>query len=433
MTINTRTCASCGTTIPVAATSCPECGAAAPTEIGQDTEVGRTAQIEANELEYRHRLQHAIGDGYELREVIGRGGMGAVYLAKDLKHGRQVAVKVLRPEITAALGADRFHREIQVTANLQHPHILALYDSGEADGLLFYVMSYVDGETLRDRLDREKKLSVPDVVRITEQVASALSYAHERGVVHRDVKPANILLAGDQAVVADFGIARAVQAAGGEKLTETGIAVGTPAYMSPEQAFGEDDVDGRSDVYALGCVVYEMVGGRTPFDGQTPQAVLAKHAVETAPSLRSMDSSVPLFFDRAVSRALAKEAAQRFESATAFAETLRSKTVVAPVGRKRMAVLPPVNVTNDPDQQFLVLGLHESLISHLGRGDVAVLARTSVRGTPRLRSTILVRPSSCNGAVKLGHPVPESNFSLELKSTSPEMGSTYRPGSLLSQ
>ncbi|MFB3110614.1 MAG: protein kinase, partial [Gemmatimonadales bacterium] len=243
---------------------------------------------------------------------------------------------------------------------------------------LFYVMPFVDGESLRDRLLREKQLSVPDALRIVDHVASALSYAHEKGVIHRDIKPENILLTGDQAIVADFGIARAVEVAGGEKLTGTGMAIGTPAYMSPEQAFGQDNVDGRTDVYAMACVLFEMVAGRTPFESATPQALLAKHAMETAPSLRSVDPDVPLFIDRAVSQALAKEPGQRFNTPTAFAETLRSGTVVAPVGRKRLAVLPPVDITNDPDRQFLVLGLHEALISRLGQGDVAVLARTSV-------------------------------------------------------
>jgi len=324
------------------------------------------------------RLKAALADRYAIERELGSGGMATVYLAEDLKHRRNVAVKVLRPELAASLGLDRFIREIEISARLTHPHILTLIDSGEAGGFLYYVMPFVDGESLRDRLTREKKVSVPDAVRLTEQVASALSYAHERGVVHRDIKPENILCTGNQAVVADFGIARAVEVAGGEKLTGTGIAIGTPAYMSPEQAVGDTNIDGRSDVYALGCVVYEMLSGRTPFEGATPQALLAKHAVDTAPSVRSIDPDIPLFMERAVSRALAKEPAQRFSTPNEFAEILTSETVVPRVGRRRLAVLPPINVTGDPEQAFLVLGLHEALISQLGRGDVAVLARTSV-------------------------------------------------------
>jgi len=320
----------------------------------------------------------ALADRYRIERELGRGGMATVYLAEDVKHKRHVAVKVLHPDLAAAIGSDRFVREIEIAAKLTHPHILMLIDSDEAGGYLFYVMPYVDGESLRDRLDRDKKLPISDAIRITEQVASALNYAHRQGVIHRDIKPENILLSGDHAIVADFGIARAVQVAGGEKLTATGLAIGTPAYMSPEQAFAQDDVDGRTDVYAMGCVLFEMVSGRTPYESTTPRRLLAQHAVETVPSLRVIDPDIPLFVDRAVSQALAKEPGQRFNSPKTFAETLRSQTVVAPVGRKRIAVLPPVNITNDPEQQYLVLGLHEAMISQLGRGKVAVLARTSV-------------------------------------------------------
>ena len=190
------------------------------------------------------RLKAALADRYSIQRELGSGGMAIVYLAEDLKHRRKVAVKVLRPELAATLGPERFLREIGIAANLNHPHILPLFDSGEADGFLYYVMPYVVGESLRERLDREEKLSVDDGIRLTDQVASALTYAHEQGVVHRDIKPENILLAGDQAIVADFGIARAIQVAGGERLTGTGLAIGTPAYMSPEQAMGEENVAG---------------------------------------------------------------------------------------------------------------------------------------------------------------------------------------------
>src|SRR5689334_8465400 len=200
----------------------------------------------------------SLADRYRIERELGAGGMATVYLAQDLKHHRQVAVKVLRPELAASLGHERFVREITTTANLRHPHILPLYDSGEADGFLYYVMPFVEGETLRARLDREKQLPVEAALQITQEVADALAYAHGRGVIHRDIKPENILLDGGHAVVADFGIARAVTAAGAESLTQTGMAIGTPSYMSPEQAAGESSLDGRTDLYALGCVAYEM-------------------------------------------------------------------------------------------------------------------------------------------------------------------------------
>jgi serine/threonine-protein kinase len=328
--------------------------------------------------EQRNRLEKALAHSYRIDRELGAGGMATVYLADDLKHNRQVAVKVLHPELAAAVGPARFGREIEIAAKLTHPHILMLIDSGEADGFLFYVMPYVAGESLRDRLMRDGALPVAEAVRLLDQVASALTYAHGQGVIHRDIKPENILLAHDQAVVADFGIARAVEVAGGEKLTGTGIAIGTPAYMSPEQAFGQADVDGRTDVYALGCVLFEMVAGRLPFEAATPQALIAQHASDTVPSLRALKPEIPLHVDRAVCRAMAKEPGDRFASPKAMAETLRAERVVAPVGRQRLAVLPPVNITGDAEQQYLVLGLHESLISQLGRGEVAVLARTSV-------------------------------------------------------
>jgi len=207
------------------------------------------------------RLTASLADRYRIERELGQGGMATVYLAEDLKHHRKVAVKVLRPELASALGPDRFLREIQTTANLRHPHILPLYDSGEADGFLFYVMPFVEGETLADRLSREKQLPLEDALQIAREVADALSYAHRRGVIHRDIKPANILLEAGHAAVADFGIARAVDAAGGGRLTETGLVLGSPLYMSPEQALGEKNLDGRSDLYALGCVLYEMLAG----------------------------------------------------------------------------------------------------------------------------------------------------------------------------
>ncbi len=269
------------------------------------------------------QLNAAFSDRYTVQRELGRGGMAAVFLADDLKHGRQVAIKVLHPELAAVLGADRFLKEIEIAAGLTHPHILPLHDSGEADGLLYYVMPYVEGESLRDRLDRETQLSLEDTTRIASEVADALSYAHARDVVHRDIKPANILLSGGHALVADFGIARAVTEAGGTRLTETGLSLGTPHYMSPEQASGSLDVDGRSDVYALGCVTYEMVVGEPPHSGPNAQAIVAKILTQPVPSLREGRETVTPAMDAAVHKALARLPADRFSSAEKFGVALR--------------------------------------------------------------------------------------------------------------
>ena len=226
------------------------------------------------------RLQAALADRYRLEREIGAGGMATVYLAQDLRHDRKVALKVLRPELAAVIGAERFLAEIKLTANLQHPHILPLFDSGEADGCLFYVMPFVEGESLRDRLTREKQLPVADAMRIATEVAGALDYAHRHGVVHRDIKPENILLHDGRALVADFGIALAASKASGSRMTETGMSLGTPHYMSPEQAMGEREITARSDVYALGAVLYEMLTGDPPFTGSTAQAIVARVVTE---------------------------------------------------------------------------------------------------------------------------------------------------------
>src|SRR3989441_7517839 len=248
--------------------------------------------------------------------------MATVDLAHDLKHHRQVAIKVLKAELAAALGPERFLREIEIAARLNHPHILALHDSGDAAGFLYFVMPYVEGESLRQRLVREKQLFLEDAIHIACAVASALSYAHNHNVVHRDIKPENVLLSGSEAVVADFGIARAITAAGGDKLTTTGVAVGTPTYMSPEQAAGEAQLDGRSDVYSLGCVLYEMLAGHPPFLGTTAQEILARHTLDPVPPLRTIRPELPAAVDRAVGKALAKAPADRFATAAAFVEAM---------------------------------------------------------------------------------------------------------------
>jgi formylglycine-generating enzyme required for sulfatase activity len=271
----------------------------------------------------RARLETSLSTNYRLERELGSGGMAVVYLAHDLRHKRRVALKVLRPEISAVMGPERFLREIETLANLTHPHILPLHDSGEADGLLFYVMPYVEGESLRARLRREKQLPLDDALRIAREVADALSHAHARGVIHRDIKPENILLSGAHALVADFGIAAAIDVAGGSRLTQTGIAMGTPAYMSPEQALGERAIDARTDVYALGCVLYEMLAGEVPFGAPTAQAMLGRRLHEPAPSLRRAREQVPAALDQAVSKALATQAADRFATAERLLEALK--------------------------------------------------------------------------------------------------------------
>ncbi|MBT8487460.1 MAG: protein kinase, partial [Gemmatimonadetes bacterium] len=268
------------------------------------------------------RLNTALEGRYELEREVGEGGMATVFLAKDLKHNRSVALKVLKPELAAVVGADRFLAEIETTANLQHPHILPLFDSGEADGFLFYVMPYVDGETLRSRINREKQLPVDEAIGIATAVAGALQTAHDQGVVHRDIKPGNILLSRGQPLVADFGIAIAVSAGGGGRLTETGLSLGTPYYMSPEQATGDQQVGPASDTFALACVLYEMLTGEPPYPGTTAQAVLGK-IIQGAPvSATAVRRSVPAHVDAAIRRALEKLPADRFASADVFVKAL---------------------------------------------------------------------------------------------------------------
>ncbi len=269
--------------------------------------------------EVQERLQAKLSDRYQIERELGRGGMATVFLAKDLKHDREVAIKVLHPDLSATIGADRFQREIKLAAKLQHPHILGLYDSGEADGLLFYVMPFVKGESLRDRLDREGQLPIDDAMQITLEVADALEHAHRQEIVHRDIKPENVLLSGGHALVADFGIARAVSEGTAQKLTQTGMAVGTPVYMAPEQAVGEH-VDHHADIYSLGCMLYEMLAGEPPFSGKNAQALMAKHAMEAVPSIRIVRPTVPEEIEDAIFAAMAKVPADRPKSAAEFAE-----------------------------------------------------------------------------------------------------------------
>src|SRR3954469_16022104 len=283
-------------------------------------------------------LAAALADRYRVERELGRGGMATVYLAHDLRHDRPVALKVLRPELAASLGPERFLMEIRIAARLRHPHILPVHDSGETAGRLWYTMPYVEGESLRQLLSRERQLPVDRAVRIATQVLGALGYAHGHGVIHRDIKPENILLDSGQAVVADFGVARAISAAGEDRLTETGLALGTPAYMSPEQATASRDLDGRSDLYALGCVLYEMLAGQPPFVGATAQQLLARHAIDPVPPLRTVRDTIPTPVEQSVTRALAKVPADRFATAGEFAEALTRAgdgVVASPASRLR--------------------------------------------------------------------------------------------------
>jgi serine/threonine-protein kinase len=321
------------------------------------------------------RVRASLAGRYTIERELGRGGMATVYLAGDVKHRRTVAIKVLRPELAALLGPDRFLREVEVAAQLNHPHILALHDSGEADGFLFYVMPYVEGESLREKLEREKQLSIEEALGITRQVASALGYAHAHNVIHRDVKPENILLHEGEAMVADFGIALAVSAAS-ERLTQTGLVVGTPAYMSPEQAMSESVVDARSDVYSLGCVLYEMLAGEPPYTGATAQVLIAKRLVDPVPVVRRLRAAVPMGVEQALTKALAKVPADRWASAVAFAEAL-----AAPAGPRppSVAVLPFLNLSADPENEYFADGITEDVIAHLSKiRALKVISRTSV-------------------------------------------------------
>jgi len=369
------------------------------------------------------RLKSALADRYTIGRELGSGGMATVFLAKDLKHDRQVALKLLRPELGAVLGGERFLNEIKVTANLTHPHILPLLDSGTAgpperpNDFLYYVMPYIEGETLRDRMKREGQLPLDDALQITRDIAAALSYAHSHDVIHRDIKPENVLLSAGEAVVADFGIARAITEAGGEHLTETGMSIGTPAYMSPEQASGEHNLDGRSDVYSLGCVLYEMLAGEPPYTGPTAQSIVAKKLSEAVPRVSVVRERVPIGVETAIDQALAKAPADRFPTAAAFATAIvdgdgddrpdrgrakrRSPAVwlaavsavvivaVALVWQPwsdpstditSVAVLPLANMTGDTEQAVFVDGIHDALIAELQQLSAfeRVISRTSV-------------------------------------------------------
>jgi serine/threonine-protein kinase len=305
--------------------------------------------------------------------------MSTVFLAQDLTNRRRVAIKVLDPEL-ATIGAERFRLEVETAAGLAHPNILPLFDSGEIEGRHFYVMPYVEGENLRDRLDREGSLPIDEAVRIACDVAQALAYAHSLGVVHRDIKPENIMFMSGNAVVADFGVATALTAGAGSRITPTGVAVGTPCYMSPEQATGSAPVDGRTDVYGLGCVLYEMLAGSVPFNGPTPQVVLARQTIDAVPPIRTIRPTVPDALEQVVLKALAKTPADRFATAGQLAEALRARTATPQddIHDESIAVLPFTNLSSDPDTEYFSDGISEEIINTLAQlPGLRVAARTS--------------------------------------------------------
>ena len=326
-------------------------------------------------------LRDALADRYALGEEIGRGGMATVYAADDLRHGRRVAIKVLRPELTANLGEERFLREIGIAARLTHPHIVPLLDSGTANGLLYYVAQFVSGGSLRSRLKSDGALPVRDALRIAEEVGAGLDFAHRSGVVHRDVKPENILFADGHAVLTDFGIARGPSFQNVFK-TDEGLIVGTPEYMSPEQASGDTDVGGASDIYSLACVIYEMLTGQPPFSGAPPYTIVARHVTETPRSARVLRPEVPEGIVRALGRALAKNPADRFATIGAFIAALED-VPATPVGTRTrsIAVLPFVNASPDPENEYLSDGITDELIDALSKvRGLRVASRTSVFG-----------------------------------------------------
>jgi len=339
------------------------------------------------------RLQAALAGRYTIERELGRGGMATVYLAEDLKHHRPVALKVLKPELAAALGHERFLREIEIAARLNHPHILTLHDSGEAAGFLYYVMPFVEGESLRDRLNREKQLPLDDALQIAREAADALSYAHSHDVVHRDIKPENILLESGHAVVTDFGIARAITAAGRAQLTETGIAVGTPAYMSPEQGAGSQELDGRSDIYSLGCVLYEMLAGHPPFTGGTAQEMLARHSLDAVPLLTAARPTVPTAVVRAVNTALAKMPADRFRTASQLTDALDDRPLALP---RRSRV---------PGRRAVLVGLSATLLAAAVWVAMSVLTRRNRADDTGAASRVVVMPFENRTAVTALDPL----------------------------
>ncbi len=350
------------------------------------------------------RLGAALASRYTIERELGQGGMATVYLAHDVRHDRKVALKVLRPELAAVLGGERFLSEIKTTANLQHPHILPLHDSGEADGMVFYVMPYVEGESLRDRLTREKQLPVEEAVRLAREVLSALDYAHRKNVVHRDIKPENILLHEGQALVADFGIALAVSTAGaGTRMTETGMSLGTPHYMAPEQAMGEREITPKADIYAVGCVLYEMLSAEPPFTGATAQAIVARVVTEEPRSLTLQRKTVPPNVEAAVLTALAKLPADRFATAAQFADALGKTDYTLPATRARPAVRAAPG-----GSPMVVRGLAAALVIAVAVGAWGWLRPHVLPPPPPVERFVLTFPRNAEASDAGGSPIAVS-------------------------
>ena len=331
-------------------------------------------------------LEDALASSYRVDRELGRGGMATVYLAHDIRHNRRVALKVLHPDLSHSIGPERFLREIQLAAQLNHPHIVPLFDSGGAGGFLFYVMPVVEGETLRDRLLRDGQIPLEECVSLVRGIASALDYAHRQNIVHRDIKPENVMLQDGEAVVMDFGIGKAVSMAAGDTLTQTGMVVGTPAYVSPEQAAGETRIDGRSDQYSLACMLFEMLSGKKPFTGPTAQSVISKRFSEPVPSLRSVFNTASDEVENALLRALSREATDRFSTTVEFARALVASHLSTPDGSplhqggssKSIAVLPFTNMSADPEGDFFADGIADEIITALSKVKaLRVVSRTS--------------------------------------------------------
>jgi serine/threonine-protein kinase len=395
------------------------------------------------------QVRQAFAQSYAVEREVGQGGMATVYLARDLKHSRQVALKVLRPELASAMGGDRFPREIQIIAQLTHPHILPLHDSGEMGGFLFYVMPFVEGESLRQKLARDGRLPLRDAITILREVADALAYAHARGIVHRDIKPDNVMLSGRHAVVTDFGVAKALSAAGGDTLTTVGLALGTPAYMSPEQAMGEVNLDHRSDIYAFGAMAFEMLTGEPPFGKTTAQAMLSAHVLEPPPDLNTRRTDAPPALTQFVQRCLAKDKAARWQSAEEMLPVLEN--ALTPSGGLTPTTTRPWQATPAPrtsTKRWIGAGVGVALLAIGGVGAWKALGASDIPGPNRMAILPISDVSGADGQlvtamhnqlmVSLGQ-IPgvtvAPNSSLEIYKTAPkpvaDMARELRVGAIL--